>query len=140
MAELKTKPSRNSVREFLQTVEDLQRRQDCAVVAALMRRATGKRATMWGDSIVGFGSYDYRHANGQPASWFLTGFSPRKRDLTIYIVPGFARYERLLKRLGKYRTGKSCLYLKRLSDVDVDVLGELIERSVQDMARSTAEA
>lgn len=135
MAELKTKPSRSSVREFLQTIDDLQRRQDCAIVAALMRRATGKRATMWGDSIVGFGSYDYQHANGQSASWFLTGFSPRKRDLTIYIMPGFSRYDRLMKRLGKYRTGKSCLYLKRLSDVNVDVLGQLIERSVADMTR-----
>lgn len=135
MAELKTKPSRRSVRDFLQTVDDIQRRQDCAVVAALMRRATGQRATLWGENIVGFGSYEYQHGNGQPATWFLTGFSPRKRDLTIYIMPGFSDYEGLLKRLGKYRTGKSCLYLKRLGDVDTTVLAELIERSVQDMHR-----
>ena len=87
MAELTTKPSRKSVQEFLKTVDDFQRRQDCGIVAALMRRATGKRATLWGDDIVGFGRYDYEHANGQPASWFLTGFSPRKRDMTIYIMP-----------------------------------------------------
>ncbi|MGI9344396.1 MAG: DUF1801 domain-containing protein [Gammaproteobacteria bacterium] len=133
MAELKTRPSKKSVRDFLLTIEDLQRRQDCGVVAALMRRATGKRATLWGDNIVGFGRYDYQYANGEPASWFLTGFSPRKRDLSIYIMPGFSDYEKLLSRLGKHKTGKSCLYIKRLSDIDKRVLGELIDRSVRDM-------
>lgn len=130
----KTKPSKASVREFLQTIDDIQRRQDCGVVAALMRAATGKRATLWGKDIVGFGRYDYMYTSGEPASWFLTGFSPRKRDLVIYIMPGFSQYGALMKRLGKYRTGKSCLYLKRLSDVDKNVLTELIERSVRDMA------
>jgi len=133
MAELKTQPSKRSVREFLQTIDDMQRRQDCGVVAALMRRATGKRATLWGENIVGFGHYDFEQANGQPASWFVTGFSPRRRNLAIYIVPGFSSYGALMKRLGKYRTGKSCLYIKRLSDIDIDVLTELIERSVRDI-------
>jgi hypothetical protein len=135
MSELKTKPSRRSVREILQAVEDPQRRRDCKAVSAMMRRATAKRATLWGENIVGFGRYHYRHANGQPASWFVTGFSPRKRELTIYIMPGFSKYGALLKRLGKHRTGKSCLYLKRLADVDGNVLAELIERSVRDMHR-----
>jgi len=135
MAELKTKPSKRSVREFLQTIDDLQRRQDCGVVAALMRRATGKRAALWGENIVGFGRYHYQHANGQQASWFVTGFSPRKRDLAIYIMPGFSKYGALMKRLGKHRTGKSCLYVKRLSDIDTTILAELIERSVRDMSR-----
>ena len=135
MTELKTQPSKRSVREFLQTIDDMQRRQDCGVVAALMRRATGKRATLWGENIVGFGRYHYQHANGQQASWFVTGFSPRKRDLTIYIMPGFSKYGALMKRLGKHRTGKSCLYVKRLSDIDTTILAELIERTVRDMSR-----
>jgi hypothetical protein len=134
MAELKTQPNRRSVSDFLKTVDDPLRRKDCRTVAALMRRATGNRATLWGENIVGFGRYHYKHANGNPASWFLTGFSPRKRELTIYIMPGFSSYGALMKRLGKYRTGKSCLYLKRLADIDEETLAVLIERSVRDMA------
>ena len=133
MPELKTQPSKRSVREFLQTIDDMQRRQDCGVVAALMRRATGKRAMLWGENIVSFGRYHYKHANGQPARWFVTGFSPRKQDLTIYIMPGLAKYGALMKRLGKYRAGKSCLYITQLSDIDIEVLTELIERSVRDI-------
>lgn len=133
MGEPKTKPSRRSVQEFLRTIGDLQKRQDCAVVAALMRRATGERGQMWGDSIVGYGRYDDSKGDGERATWFLTGFAPRSRELAIYIMPGFSGYEKLLKRLGKYRTGKSCLYVNRLSDIDVRVLEELIERSVRDL-------
>ena len=136
MVEPKTQPSKRSVREFLQTIDDMQRRQDCGVLAALMRRATGKRATLWGENIVGFGRYHYQHADGQPASSFITGFSPGKRELTIYIMPGFDKYDALMKRLGKYRTGKSCLYVKRLSDVDIVALTELIDRSVRDMNKT----
>lgn len=132
MAGLKTKPSRRSVREFLQTVGDMQRRQDCAVVATLMRRATGQRAMLWNDDIVGYGHFEYTDTDGQPVSTFVVGFSPGKQDLTIYIMPGLAPYDALIKRLGKYRPGESCLHVKLLSDINIDVLAELIERSVRD--------
>jgi len=135
MAGPRTKPSKRSVRDFLKTIDDLQLRQDCAVVAALMRRATGQRARIWGENIVGFGHYEYEQADGQPASWFVTGFSPRKRDLTIYIMTDFSRYSTLMKRLGRFRTGKSCLYVNRLSDIDIGTLTELIQLSVRDVER-----
>jgi len=135
MAGPKTKPSMRSVRDFLKTIDDLQLRQDCAVVAALMRRATGQRARIWGENIVGFGHYEYEQADGQPASWFITGFSPRKRDLAIYIMTDFSRYSTLMKRLGRFRTGKSCLYVNRLSDIDIATLAELIQLSVRDVER-----
>jgi hypothetical protein len=99
----------------------------------MMREATGNRAAMWGDSIVGFGKYAYTYASGRSGEWPITGFSPRKRELTLYIMPGFSKYERLMKKLGKHRTGKSCLYIKRLSDVDEGVLEELIRESVKRM-------
>ncbi len=105
-------------------------RADAKKVAAMMRRATRKRARMWGPSIVGFGSYHYRYASGREGDFMITGFSPRKQALTVYIMPGFSRFSKLMSRLGNYRTGKSCLYIKRLADVDEDVLNQLIEESV----------
>ena len=99
-----------------------------------MRDATDAEPTMWGKSIVGFGRYRYKYASGRQGEFMLTGFSPRKNDLTVYIIPGFDRYGDLLDKLGKHRTGKSCLYLKRLSDVDLSVLQTLIQKSVQAMA------
>ncbi len=105
-------------------------RADCKAVAKMMREATGCRGAMWGASMVGFGSYDYRYASGREGRWFLTGFAPRKQALTLYIMPGFASFEELLGRLGKYRTGKSCLYLKSLDDVDREMLRRLIGESV----------
>jgi hypothetical protein len=133
VAELKTKKTKASVTEFLKTVEDPQRRADCKRVAKMMREATGNRAAMWGDSIVGFGKYSYTYASGHSGEWPITGFSPRKRELTLYIMSGFSTYERLMKKLGKHRTGKSCLYIKRLSDVDESVLEEIIRESVKYM-------
>jgi hypothetical protein len=133
MAELKTKKTKASVAEFLSRVEDPQRRADCKKVAKMMREATGNRAAMWGDSIVGFGKYAYTYASGRSGEWPITGFSPRKRELTVYIMPGFSKYQGLMKKLGKHRTGKSCLYIKRLSDVDEAVLEELIRESVKHM-------
>jgi hypothetical protein len=133
MAELKTKKTRASVADFLKQVEDPQRRADCRKVAKMMREATGNRAAMWGDSIVGFGKYAYTYASGHSGEWPITGFSPRKRELTLYIMPGFSKYEPLMKKLGKHRTGKSCLYIKRLSDVDESVLEELIREAVKAM-------
>lgn len=135
MAELKTKASNASVAAFLKTVDDEQKRKDSREVMALMREVTGKRAKMWGISIVGFGTYHYRRRSGQEGDWPVTGFSPRKQYLTIYIMPGFSRYGALMKKLGKYKTGKSCLYLKRLDDVDRKVLRRLVTRSVADMRK-----
>ncbi len=95
---------------------------------------------MWGPSIVGFGTYHYKYASGREGDWFLTGFSPRKQNLTLYIMAGFKRYDELLNKLGKYKTGKSCLYIRNLDDVDVDVLRELVKQSVEHVARSHANA
>jgi hypothetical protein len=134
MAELKTKPTQVDVLDFLGKLSDDQRRNDCLVVLELMKAATGADPLMWGASIVGFGRYQYRYESGRTGEWPVIGFSPRKNDLTLYIMPGFDRYESLLARLGKHKTGKSCLYLKRLSDVDLVVLKELIEESVKAMA------
>ena len=133
MAELKTKPTSESVNEFLGRLDE-KRRKDCMAVVKLMKSATGVRPKMWGSSIVGFGTYRYRYESGREGEWPVVGFSPRKSDLTLYIMPGFERFENLMKKLGKYKTGKSCLYIKRLTDVDVDVLKELITESVNAMS------
>jgi hypothetical protein len=129
MAELKTRETTRSVAQFLRGV-DRSRRADCETVLDLMKRATRAEPRLWGTSIVGFGSYHYKYASGREGDWFLAGFSPRKQDLTLYLPAGFDGFPDLLERLGSYRTGKSCLYLRRLSDVDVDVLAQLIRRSV----------
>ncbi len=133
MAELKTKANKKSVRAFIDAIEDEQKRKDSRSVLKLMQKLTGEKATMWGDSIVGFGSYHYKYKSGREGDWMLTGFSPRKQNLTIYIMAGFSKYGALLKKLGKHKTSVSCLYIKRLSDVDLDVLSELIARSVKHM-------
>ena len=135
MSELKTKPTQESVTAFLAKIEDDKRRQDCKAIASMMKRATGAKATMWGSSIVGFGRYHYKYASGREGDWPIVGFSPRKADLTLYIMPGFDRFGPLMKRLGKYKTGKSCLYIKRLSDVDTAVLEDLIDESVKAMEK-----
>ena len=135
MAENKTKPSKQSVAQFLNAIEDTQRRNDAKKVAAMMRKATGKRATLWGTSIVGFGKYHYKYDSGHEGDWALVGFSPRKRNLVVYIMPGFSEFPGLMKKLGKYKTGKSCLYLNKLDDVDEGVLEKLIERSVKVMQK-----
>ncbi|MEO1590411.1 MAG: DUF1801 domain-containing protein [Cyanobacteria bacterium J06632_22] len=133
MSDLKTKENDASVEDFLAAVEDDARRQDCLALQSMMERITQKPAKMWGASMVGFGSYHYTYKSGRSGDWFVTGFSPRKRDLTLYIMPGFENYGVLMEILGKFKVGKSCLYLKRLSDVDLDVLETLISQSVEDM-------
>lgn len=138
MAALKTRPNDESVVVFLNGIEDLQQRRDSFTVCEMMQDVTGALPTMWGDSIVGFGRCTYKYASGQEGEWMLTGFSPRKRSLTLYIMSGFSRYAALLERLGKHTTGKSCLYIKRLEDVDLGVLRELIEASVEYMAARNA--
>jgi len=134
MSEPKTRPTKVTLKEFLASVADVQRRADCKVVADMMQAATGEKAVLWGASIVGFGRHLISYANGSEAEWPIVGFSPRKNDLTLYIMPGFSRHDELLARLGKHKTGKSCLYLKRLADIDTAVLDELIRESVAAMA------
>ena len=135
MAENKTKPTAASVTEFLNAIDDKDKRRDCKKIAAMMRAATGNRAKMWGASIVGFGRYHYKYASGREGEFMITGFSPRAQSLTLYIMPGFKQFESLMKKLGKYKTGKSCLYIKRLADVDESVLQRLIEGSVRHMRK-----
>jgi len=129
MTELKTKLTADSPTAFINTLEDEGRRKDCRELIALMRGATGKPARMWG-SIVGFDTYRNRYADGREIDMLLTGFSPRKQDLVLYLGPGLEQKD-LLAKLGKHRTGKGCLYLKRLSDVDRGVLRELIDSAVR---------
>jgi len=131
MAELKTKPTRRSVTTFLARIRDPEQRRDARAIAALMRAETRSRPQMWGPSIVGFGRYGYRRASGKEAEWFLTGFSPRVGTLTLYIMTGFPRHRSLMKQLGRHSTGRSCLYIRRLSDVDVPTLKRLVKESVR---------
>lgn len=133
MAEHKTRPTHTSVTAFINAIEDPQKRKDARRVASMMRKATGKRAKMWGSSMVGYGSYHYRYASGREGDFMITGFSPRKQALTLYIMPGYGKFDALMKDLGKFKTGKACLYIKRLSDVDENVLENLINRSVEYM-------
>ncbi len=130
MAELKTQRTGASVRAFLDGIPDADRRRDCKAVLRLMQRATGLKPEMWGTAMVGFGLYRYTYASGHSGEWFLVGFAPRKRDLTIYLMAGFDGLEALLARLGKHKTGKSCLYVARLGDIDLAVLEKMIETSV----------
>ena len=127
---MKTVATGESVDAFLAAVEDDVKREDSLAVAAMMAEVTGASAVMWGTSIVGFGQYHYRYASGREGDFLETGFAPRKRALTLYIMAGFAEYDALLAKLGKFTIGKSCLYIKRLADVDMAVLRELVERSV----------
>lgn len=135
MAELKTKRNRKSARRFLEGVKDAGRREDALRVMALMQEVTDEPPAMWGDSIVGFGTYRYEYESGRSGEWFLTGFSPRKANLTLYIMSGFSRYEELLSMLGKHKTGKSCLYINRLDDIDMKVLRRLVKDSVANVKR-----
>lgn len=136
MAELKTKKNEGDVDAFINSVKDEAKRKDCRTLVELMSSVTGDNATMWGETIVGFGSYHYKYASGKEGDWMAVGFSPRKANLTLYIMSGFDEYEALLSRLGKHTTGKSCLYIKRLDDVDTDVLRELVATSVAHVASS----
>lgn len=138
MAENKTKKNHASVSEYLNAIGDDQKRKDAKTVAKIMKRVTGERPRMWGTSIVGYGDHHYTYANGRKGDWMLSGFSPRKQALTLYIMSGFSKYRSLLKKLGKHTTGKSCLYIKKLDDVDLEVLEQLIEQSVEAMKAKNA--
>jgi hypothetical protein len=133
MAEPKTKPTDASVSAFLGAVADPARRAECQAVAMMLEEVTGEQPTMWGPSIVGFGRYRYRGANGKDAEWPVIGFSPRKTDLTLYLMPGVARFDALTAKLGRHKVGKSCLYVRKLADVDVNVLRQLCAAAVKAM-------
>jgi hypothetical protein len=139
MAELKTQKNKASVKAFLDGVADERKRRDAKAVLALMQAITKEKPAMWGPSIVGFGSYNYKQRSGQAAQWPLTGFSPRKDSLTLYIMPGFEKYSELLGKLGKHKTGVSCLYIKSLDDVHVPTLKTLVRESVKHMKQIAKE-
>ena len=136
MAELKTKPSDESVDAYLGAVADPARRAECLALVGLMREATGLEPRLWGGSMVGFGSYHYKYASGHEGDSFLVGFAPRKKELTLYFMGGLEPQRESLAKLGKHKTGKGCLYLKRLADADLGVLHEMVARA----ARSTPAA
>ncbi len=130
MAESKTKATNVSVESFLDAVEPAQRCEDARAVCAMMARVSGEPPKMWGPSIVGFGSYHYKYDSGREGDMARIGFSPRKAALVLYLVDGFPRHAELLARLGKHSTGKSCLYINKLADVDQGVLEELMRSSL----------
>ena len=136
MSELKTKRNDGDARGYLESVANKRRREDSLVMLELMREITGEPPEMWGSSIVGFGSYHYKYASGREGDWPVIGFAPRKQSLTLYIMPGFDRYGDLMAKLGKYKTGKSCLYINKLDDVNLEVLKALIAESVEYMRRA----
>jgi hypothetical protein len=132
-AELKTQLNDASVKDFLNAVEDEAKRADCFHVAELMSKLSGDEPKMWGSSIIGFGSVHLKYPTGRELDWLVVGFSPRKASITLYITDGFAKYDELMSKLGKFKTGRSCLYIKRLSDIDMDVLVELIADSIKNI-------
>ena len=138
MAELKTKLNDADVEKFLNKVPE-ERREDCFTIARMMEDATGEKPKMWGTKLVGFGSYRYKGKSGREGDWPLTAFSPRKSDLSLYIMTGFEEHKDLMAKLGKHSTGMGCLYIKRLSDVHVPTLKKLIRDSVKVMKKKTAQ-
>ncbi len=126
-----TQETKSDPEVFLNNITDESIRKDCLSILQLMKDVTKKEPKMWGDSIIGFGNYHYKYESGREGDWFLTGFSPRKANLTIYIMAGFASYGELMKKLGKYKTGVSCLYVNKLSDIDLKVLKQLLKESIE---------
>jgi hypothetical protein len=136
MGDIKTKVTKTSVKEFVALVPDEAKRADAKKLLTVFKEATGMTPKLWGTSIIGYGQYHYKSDRStQEGDWPLTGFSPRKQNLTVYIMPGFSEYSDLMKKLGTYKTSVSCLYIKRLSDINTDVLGAIIKRSVTDMKK-----
>lgn len=135
MSENKTKQTKASVNTFINGLDEEKTKMDCLRVIELMNEITGEEPRMWGTSIVGFGTYHYKYESGREGDFFITGFSPRKQNLTLYIMSGFSKYDDLMSKLGKYKTGKSCLYIKSLDDIDIKVLKKLIKESVKYMKK-----
>ncbi|MAO65938.1 MAG: hypothetical protein CL666_13165 [Balneola sp.] len=133
MAELKTQKNDSSVEDYLNAIDDDQRKKDCISIHKMMQDATGKPGSMWGDSIVGYGSYHYIYKSGREGDWMLVGFSNRKKSISLYLMSGFSNYDDLLDKLGKHKTGKSCLYINNLADIEEDILKKMIALSVEYM-------
>ncbi|HAX49341.1 MAG TPA: DUF1801 domain-containing protein [Ignavibacteria bacterium] len=133
MAEIKTKATNVSVKKFIDAVDDEQKKKDSHVLVKMMEKITGEKPKMWGPSIIGFGKYEYRYESGHGGEMCVAGFSPRKAAITIYILMGFEKTPELLKKLGKHKVSKACLYIKRLSDIDLKVLEELVKMSVKEI-------
>jgi hypothetical protein len=136
---LKTQRTAASVRAFLDKVADERRRKDAKAVSAMMQEITGEKPALWGTSLVGFGSYHYKYASGQEGDWPLVGFSPRKDNLTLYIMPGFKEYGALLEKLGRHKKGVSCLYIKSLDDVHLPTLKTLVRQGFKHMKKTARE-
>jgi hypothetical protein len=132
---LKTKEHDASVNDFIATLDNEVQRNDCKKLLQMMQAITKEKAKMWGPSIIGFGKYHYRYASGHEGDMCLTGFSPRKQNMTVYILPGFENHKNLMRGLGKYKIGKSCLYFKKMADINEQVLKQLIETSVHEMKK-----
>jgi hypothetical protein len=131
MAELKTKQTKESVADFIAAIADEGRRKECKELLKLFKEITKEKPVIWGNGVVGFGTFHYKSERSkQEGDWFISGFSPRKQNFTIYIIPGFSGYPDLMKKLGKYKTGGGCLYINKLADVDTKVLRELISQAV----------
>ncbi len=135
MAELKTKERKASVEKFLNSVKDDQKREDSFKILKIMKKITKVEPKMWGKSIIGFGNYHYKYASGREGDWFITGFSPRKQSITLYIMAEINKYKDLLSKLGKHKTGIGCLYINKLDDVDMKMLKELISTSVKKLKK-----
>lgn len=133
MAELKTKPNDASVEAFIEQVEHPVRKENAKQLLALFNRVTGVEPQMWGDAIIGYGRYTSTYASGRDVEWMRTGFSPRKQNLSLYVMPGFNDYQDLIPQLGKVKTSKACLYINKLADVDMEVLEKLVARTWQIM-------
>ena len=128
-AQNKTAETEASVTDFLNSLAEKKKKDDCIIVKNLMEEITREPAKMWGTSIVGFGNYHYKYESGREGDFLKIGFSPRAQNLTLYIMPGFEKYENYMAQLGKYKTGKSCLYIKKIEDVDIEILKHLIKDS-----------
>jgi hypothetical protein len=135
MAELKTTKNDASVEDFLNSVADEKKRSASFVILDLMKKAAQAEPKMWGASIIGFGHYHYKSKSGREGDWFPIGFSPRKQNLTLYLMDGFDKHGDLFAKLGKHKLGKGCLYINKLEDVDVSVLKELLNRAVKNMSQ-----
>ncbi len=134
-SEVKTKKTTSSVRTFISRIKEIEKRNDVNTLIKIFTKITKKKPIMWGDSIVGFGEYHYKSISGREGDWPLTGFSPRKQNLTIYIMLGFEQYKNIMKNLGSYKTSRSCLYIKKLSDIDTSILKKLIKKSFLDVKK-----
>ncbi|HAQ36507.1 MAG: hypothetical protein CMF74_09055 [Maricaulis sp.] len=135
MTENKTQANAQDVDDFIASVEPEKRRDEARILLDLFRKVTGWEPVMWRPAIVGFGQYHYKYETGREGDFFATGFSPRKAKLSIYVMPGYTDYSEILSRLGKHGMGKSCLYINKLADIDLDVLGELIAAGVRDLSK-----